>query len=238
MRIQCLKHVNFEGPASIETWARERGLSMEKTDLSAGAALPGCDDFDWLVVMGGPMNVHEESAYPWLAGEKRLIGDAIGRGRLVLGVCLGAQLIASVLGAAVYRNSHREIGWFAVNRGEDAGDSGVFSALPASFVPFHWHGDTFDLPRGCERGAWSEACAVQAFEYGRGVVALQFHLESTRDSIEALIEHGSDELAAGPYVQSADEMRSRYGNIPENTRLLYGLLDKLKSIGDGDRPRR
>jgi len=124
MRIQCLQHVNFEGPASIETWARERGLSMEKTDLSAGAALPGCDDFDWLVVMGGPMNVYEESAYPWLAGEKRLIGDAIGRGRLVLGVCLGAQLIASVLGAAVYRNSHREIGWFPVNRGEDAGDSG------------------------------------------------------------------------------------------------------------------
>jgi GMP synthase-like glutamine amidotransferase len=115
MRIHYLQHVPFEDSAKIGEWARDTGHTVTCTRLCDEEALPPLNSFDWLVIMGGPMNVYEHQAYPWLVPEKRLIERAIEHGKFVLGVCLGAQLAADVLGGPVTKNRYREIGWFPVS---------------------------------------------------------------------------------------------------------------------------
>lgn len=228
MRIHYLQHVPFEDPANILVWAGKRGHALSKTLLFKDEPLPDTDSFDMLVVMGGPMGVYDEDSCPWLAQEKRFIEGAIGEGKTVLGVCLGAQLIADVLGARVYRNAHKEIGWFPVTLTGEAKESSIFGTLPEDFTAFHWHGDTFDIPSGCTRTAGSEGCKNQAFEYEGRVVGLQFHLESTVESIGRLIENCGDELVEGRYIQSAGEMLSRGEEIKIIGNTMGLLLDRLE----------
>ena len=114
MRVHVLQHVPFEGLGSIGPWLQRRGAAISATRFFAGDQLPHLESLDMLVAMGGPMSVNDEATLPWLQEEKRLIADAIGRGTPVLGVCLGAQLIASALGARVFPNHVKEIGWFPV----------------------------------------------------------------------------------------------------------------------------
>lgn len=141
MLIHYVQHVPFEGLGSIEGWAHSRGHEVRATRAFAGEAFPTRGNFDMLVVMGGPMNVYEEGAYPFLKDEKRLIGGAVGAGKPVLGICLGSQLIAAALGAKVYKNAEDEVGRFPVELTEGAGANALFSALPRRLMTFHWHGD-------------------------------------------------------------------------------------------------
>jgi GMP synthase-like glutamine amidotransferase len=228
MRIQCLTHVPFEGPAAIADWAQSRGHAIDVIPSYAGVAPSGPESYDWLVVMGGPMGVADEDAFPWLAPEKRVIRDAVDAGKTVVGVCLGAQLIAEVLGGQVYRNAHREIGWMPVELTPEGLESPLLDFLPPSLQVFHWHGDTFGLPPGAVHLARSGACAHQAFFYEGRVLGLQFHLESTPTSVRELVTHCADELRPGPFVQSAERMLAAG---PEDYRLisgvLFGLLDRL-----------
>ena len=138
-------------------------------------------DFDWLIILGGPMNIYEEDKYPWLSKEKEFIHQAIASDKIVLGICLGAQLMADVLGGKVQRNVHREIGWFPVKLMPESKASRIFRVLPEEFMALHWHGDTFELPPGAVHTAESQACKNQAFELGKAI-GLQFHLESSLDS--------------------------------------------------------
>jgi GMP synthase-like glutamine amidotransferase len=232
-RLHVLQHVPFEDAAHIGTWARDRGLAVSRTPLFEREVLPGTNGFEWLVVMGGPMGVHDERRFPWLAAEKRLIGEAIAAGKIVLGVCLGAQLIADVMGARVYRHSHREIGWFPVRLTAKGEASPLFGALPREFTAFHWHGDTFDIPAGAARTAGNEACANQAFEYEGRVIALQFHLESTTGSVEALVENCRDEIVEGSYVQSEEEILSRNDRTVQLNAIMDRLLDGLAGKAEG-----
>jgi len=227
MRVRVLQHVPFEGPAAIEPALCAAGHELAVTRLDAGAPLPALADFDWLVVLGGPMSVHDEAEHAWLAPEKRLVRAAVEGGRRVLGVCLGAQLIAASLGAAVTRNSEREIGWYPVARAPGAQASPLGRALPARFPAFHWHGETFALPPGALHLASSEACAEQAFAIGERVLGLQFHVETTREAAAALVEHCADELVPGRWVQGAGAILAPDAPFAEAQAVMHALLETL-----------
>lgn len=223
MRIHSLQHVAFEGLGSIEDWAKDQGAGLTCSRLYDNEALPGLSDFDWLVVLGGPMNIYQEEVYPWLRREKAFIKAAIEAGKTVIGICLGAQLIADVLGAAVSRNPQREIGWFPLTSvHQDLRD-----IIPAPALVMHWHGDTFALPEGAERLAASVACQNQGFIYRQRVLGLQFHLETTAKNLAALIDHCREDLVPGPYVQTADEMLAHPDRFSAINRMMAALLDRL-----------
>ena len=206
MRAHYFQHVAFEGLGIIEPWLRRAGYAISGTQFFNSETLPGIDDVDLLVVMGGPMSAKDELKYPWLAQEKAFIRTATEAGKPVLGICLGAQLIAEAMGGEVFPSSVKEIGWFPVEavRTESAG---LFQ-LPKEVDVFHWHGETFSLPPDAVRLAKSKGCANQAFQIGGNVIGMQFHLETTPVSAQALVEHCSDELMRGEYIQSAEEILS------------------------------
>ena len=229
MRLHYVQHVPFEGPANISGWAQNQGWQVSGTHIYRAESLPGPDEFDWLVIMGGPMNIYEEKEYPWLAAEKRFIGKAIEKNKVVLGVCLGAQLLAGVLGGRVVRNRYKEIGWFPVNLRPEGIESVFFQGVPDKFPALHWHGDTFSLPAGAAMLAESEACPAQAFSYNGGrVLALQFHLESSLDSVRALIQNCSDELVDGEYIQNADAILGNDENFSSIHSTMLTLLGNMK----------
>ncbi len=229
MRLHYLQHVPFEGPANIEAWSGKQGFTISGTKLFEREALPTIGAFDWLVVMGGPMNIYEEADYPWLVPEKRLIAEAIAANKVVIGVCLGAQLVSDVLKGKVHRNPQKEIGWFPVSLTSEAKESPVFSGFPDRFMAFHWHGDTFHLPEGAVRTAFSEACAVQAFSYNQGrVIGLQFHLESSRESIRLLLDNCREELVEGDFIQTEAEILAGEPHLPEINGTMSALLNALK----------
>jgi GMP synthase-like glutamine amidotransferase len=230
MKLHYIQHVPFEGPANIESWAREQNWEISSTHLYRGEKPPAADQVDWLVVMGGPMNVYEENQYPWLAAEKEFIREAIAKGKTVLGICLGAQLIADVLGGKVVRNEYKEIGWFPVTCLPEGLSSIPFHGLPNEFTALHWHGDTFSLPPGATMLAESEACPAQAFSFDSGrVLALQFHLESSVESVRSLIENCSDELVDGKYIQTAGDILKLQENFSDIQKTLWRLLRNMKS---------
>lgn len=225
MRIHVLQHVAFEGPAAIGEWARRRGHIVRRSRLDAGESLPDVAAFDFLVVMGGPMSVNDEQDCPWLKEEKALVRRTTEAGRPVLGVCLGAQMIASAMGSRVYRGREKEIGWFPVRRVTDSGMGAVF---PAEFTPLHWHGETFDLPAGAVRLAETDAVPNQAFQLG-SAVGLQFHLEATRESVKEMVENAGHEIECGrPFQQSAENLLAQTARASVDAQaVLFRLLDHL-----------
>ncbi|PKQ29301.1 MAG: amidotransferase [Actinobacteria bacterium HGW-Actinobacteria-10] len=228
MHVQYLQHVEFEGPGALVEWAARRGHQLTATHVYSEAfEHPG--ECDLLVVLGGPMSVDQELEYPWLAQEKAYMRKVIAEGLPVLGICLGAQLVASVLGAQVTANPHVEIGWYPVELTDATADSAVFSALPVRFETLHWHGDTFAIPSGATHVARSAACENQAFEYDDGrVVGLQFHLEATPESWSLLAANAAAQLASGgAWVSSADEMLGRKALFQPANELFFELLDRM-----------
>ncbi|MCS6958505.1 MAG: type 1 glutamine amidotransferase [Pseudanabaenaceae cyanobacterium SKYGB_i_bin29] len=229
MRIHYLQHVPFEGLGSIETWATDRGYTLCVTRLYQDDPLPNPAAFDWLIVLGGPMNIYEEDRYPWLRREKEFIGKAIGADKVVIGICLGAQLLADVLGGRVEKNREKEIGWFPVQLTATARTFPPFANLPQEFMAFHWHGDTFTIPPNCTLLASSAGCLHQAFSYGNKVLGLQFHLESTPNSVQALVNNCSDELVPGKYIQSPPEMMGHTDRFRAINRIMAQILSQLAS---------
>jgi len=225
MRIHCLTHVPFEDAANIGQWTKLHGHSLTYTHLYRDEPLPTIESFDMLAIMGGPMNVDEHDQYPWLTSEKDFIQQAINAEKKVVGVCLGAQLIADILGGEVFPNDHKEIGWYPVRLTPQAKQSRAFASLPNEMRVFHWHGDTFSLPSGAIHLASSAVCENQAFQYKDHVLGLQFHLEYSADSIEKMLTHCGDELTDAPYIQTADEIRRGIANFSANTLWLRSLLD-------------
>jgi GMP synthase-like glutamine amidotransferase len=224
MRAHWLQHVPFEGLGSIGAWLDRAGYRTTRTSFFESADLPDPADIDLLIAMGGPMSVNDEALFPWLAPEKRFIRRAIEAGKPILGVCLGAQLIAAATGASVYPNRAREIGWFPV-RGMPPVDAHAFR-FPPSIDAFHWHGETFDLPPRAVRLARSEACLCQAFQLGRSVIGLQFHLETTPGSARALVDNCRGEIVPAEFVQGEAELLAA---SPERYATINALMDEILS---------
>jgi GMP synthase (glutamine-hydrolysing) len=230
MRIHYLQHVPFEGLGSIAGWAGVAGHAITSSALYRDAPLPSLDAFDWLLILGGPMSVNDEGRHPWLADEKRFIERAIGAGKTVLGLCLGAQLMANALGAKVQPNRYKEIGWFPVQRVQSPADPAVALVFPEYFEAYHWHGETFDIPDGAVHMALSAACPNQAFVYNERAVALQFHLETTPESAQSLIDNCRDELVDGPFIQRPETMVGNPRRFQEINAIMDELLDALVSV--------
>jgi GMP synthase (glutamine-hydrolysing) len=231
MRINCFQHAPFEGPAAFEHWAAVRGHTLRTTKLYENDPLPDLESFDFLLIMGGPMNIDEEALYPWLLEEKRFIHNAIRSGKTVIGVCLGAQLIADLLDGKVYKGEHKEIGWFPITFSQAARASKIFGFLPEQITVFHWHGDTFTLPPQAAHIAESEGCRQQAFLYNDRVLGLQFHLEMTEESLQQMVQNGENELIDGRYIQHAEEIRAARDHLQVIHNALFGILDRLPSCG-------
>ena len=203
MNVHVLQHAPFEGLAGISPWLAAQKATITTTRFYENPALPSPRNFDLIIATGGPMSVNDEAELPWLRDEKWFIREAVQNGVAVLGVCLGAQLIASALGGRVYRNPQKEIGWFPIEAMPVDGNRFCF---PERLRVFHWHGETFELPPGAVRLARSAVCENQAFQVGRRTLALQFHLEVTPESVRAFVDNCGNELRPAPFIQSAPDM--------------------------------
>ena len=219
MKAHILQHVPFENIGSIASWLEARQATATYTRFFEHYVLPELKALDLIVVLGGPMSVNDESTLPWLRTEKEFVRDAVRRGIPMVGICLGAQLIASALGERVYRNACREIGWFPVMATSPAENSFRF---PKKCRVFHWHGETFDLPTGAVLLARSEGTENQAFQIGGHVVGLQFHLETTPESVRALIDNCRSELVPGQYIQTED-------NLLQTAAATYAKVNSIMS---------
>lgn len=227
IRIHSLEHAANEGPGKIKLWALRRGFQINHTRMDLGEPLPSVDQFDLLVVMGGVMNVYQHRDYPWLVSEKRLISQAIAANKGILGICLGAQLLADAIGGKVFQNSDKEIGWLPVRF---LHRSPPFDQFPESLICFNWHGDTFSLPDTALRVAESAACANQAFISGDRLIGLQFHAELDFAGVKGFLSGDTSELwIKAPYVQSPDYIMSNQPNLSPLDTGLEALLDGLAS---------
>lgn len=227
MRIHLVQHVAYEGPANIEAWAKANGHNFSKSVLYYDEDFPKLKDFDWLFIIGGPMGVYEEKDYPWLKREKAFIKEAIDNKKVVIGICLGAQLIADVLGGKVTKNDNKEIGWFPVKLTPEAKKSVLFKNFPDKFMAFHWHGDTFQIPSGAIKIASSEGCPSQAFEYNGRVIGMQFHLEATDDSINRIMKNNMEDITDGKFIQKPADIRSKTEYLKEINGLMSILFDNI-----------
>lgn len=234
MRLHVIQHVPFEGPAAIAEWAENRGHTLT-TSLALTETFPPVDEVDFLVVMGGPMAADDESAYPWLRAEKRYLAETIARGRIVLGVCLGAQIIAAVLGGTIRRNDQREIGWFEVSCTAVCDDEPLFSSWVGPVTVGQWHGDTFEFGDGIPPVLSNPVCRNQAFVFDGRVVGLQFHLEWTPEALGLLLAECADELVdGGPFVMTAEQIAlGATEHLTAGNQRLFTLLDLLASRGPG-----
>jgi len=222
MRAHYLQHVAFEGLGSIESWLTSHQYQVTSTRLFEATNFPSVSDIDLLIIMGGPMSVNDENELPWLIKEKQFVRAAIDAGKPVLGICLGAQMIANVMGANIYPNAQKEIGWFPVKSVAD-NHKNIFQ-FPASATVFHWHGETFDLPQNATLLASSQACVNQAFQLGANVIGLQFHLETTPESLNQIADHCADELVEGEFIQTLDVMQKE-GN--QNFQKINQLMNEV-----------
>jgi GMP synthase (glutamine-hydrolysing) len=226
--IHWLQHVPFEGLGSMEGWLLEQGYNLSCTRLWAGDFLPPVDSFAGLIVMGGPMGIYDHDEYPWLPAEKKFLREVVDRGTQILGICLGAQLLADVLGAQVSANPEKEIGWFPVTRSDEVPET-LASVLPEELTVFHWHGDTFSLPENALCLYSSKACVNQAFLYKNHVLGLQFHLETTRESAVTLIDNCRAELVCAPWIMSEQEMLYGENRYAEINSCMHQLLKRFFS---------
>lgn len=224
MRVYYLQHAEGEGLGNMRAWFEEQGWPINGVRLDHGDLMPPIDWFDVLVVLGGPMSAvppYEDRI--WMETEIELIRAAIVQEKVVIGICLGAQMIAAALGARVYQAPAPEIGWFPIE------PVGEVPWLPAGEY-LSWHEDTFELPDGATRIARSEHTAQQGFTYGDRVVALQFHLEATPASPEAFQAAGSPLPPPSKSVQAREDALGRPEHYQRSEQVMRALLEHLKPV--------
>ena len=229
MLVLIIKHIEIEGPGLIEYCLKQGNIPYQVLNLSMGAHFPKLDDLTHIVILGGPMNVYEEDRYPFLREEDLFIKESIQRGKSILGICLGAQLIAKALGAKVYKASVKEIGWYDVSLTKEGSKDPFFSYLPKTFPVFQWHEDTFEIPKAGKFIATSTSVPHQAFRYGEKVYGLQFHLEVMEEMIHDWMEaYEKESCNSESFIFSKAEIMTETAiKIESYTKRGMGLLKKF-----------
>jgi GMP synthase-like glutamine amidotransferase len=233
MRALVLQHIAVEGPGRLAPFLEQRGWTLETVALYAGAPLsahPGA--YQAIIVMGGPMGVYDDAMYPFLRQEHDFLQRAIAQEVPLLGICLGSQLLAKALGARVYRNPQKEIGWYTVDLTAAGRTDPLFAGIASPVRVFQWHGDAFELPSGATTLASSPLCMHQAFRYGDRVYGLLFHLELTPEIIRSWLDTFRDEFLS---VRGYIEPERIVADIPcylehyqrVSTRLFTNLVEHL-----------
>lgn len=228
MHIHFIQHVAFEYPGSIMDWALQNKHTTSYTKVFENETFPSPEFYDMLVIMGGPMGVYEEDVHPWMKDEKLCIKAAIDAGKKVLGVCLGCQFIANVLGETVAPHTLKEIGWWPVQK---VTEHAIIAGLPAEFTTFHWHGDTFNLPEGAIQLFRTPQCEQQGFVYNNHVVGLQFHMEVKPDLLDGMTDHESSELTGVGYVQNLETIQQHLEEeASKQQQYMHTLLDNFARL--------
>jgi GMP synthase (glutamine-hydrolysing) len=228
VRIHTIIHAPFETPGIIENWAMSHGHDLSATHTYKGEQLPAITTLDFLIVMGGPQSPTELDKYPYLCDEILFTKQAIEHKKAVLGVCLGAQIIAESLGAKTERSPNKEVGVYPIQLTEAALTDPVFKLFPKSFDVMHWHNDMPGIPHQSELLAFSTGCPRQAFRYGNRVYGLQCHMEMTSDLVKGMVQHCAADLQPGQYVQTAEKLLTQ--DLAEINRKMMMLLDYLADV--------
>jgi GMP synthase-like glutamine amidotransferase len=233
MHLVVLQHVPFEGPASLIDWSLDRNIKLSIQFMHQPQAMPQPHLYDGIIVLGGPMGVYDDDQHPWLSAEKEFLTAAMHAGKAILGICLGAQLLAQLCGATVRRNRYKEIGWWPIHFTETALQSPLFEDFPAELEVMHWHGDTFDLPKNSQLLASSAGCHNQGFLSHDGkVLGLQFHMEWNFDVAQALTTHCHHELVSHScYVQTEEEILRPNEAYARMNAWMSKLMDRFFACG-------
>lgn len=227
-KILILLHSETSPAGSLITWCEENLIPFNLIDVrSSTFEQLNQFEFNWLVILGGPQNVDQESKYPWLAFEKKFIKNAIESGKKVLGLCLGGQLIAEVLGAKVGPHPHWEVG-FQIVKFENTHP--VLSFSEARLPMFHWHGYSFNLPNNAFQIASNECTPCQGFLYKERVIAVQFHPETTVSWARYCATDDSDPYPEGPYVQSPTDILKNLESQKVIQKWFFNLLNQIKVL--------
>lgn len=229
MKAIIIKHASFEGPDYILDIIKKHNFKYKIVNIYENERLPQLNSFDILIIMGGPMGVYEEEKYPWLTKEKGFIKKAIKQNRKILGICLGAQLIAECLEGKVYKNKYSEIGWFPVFLKKDDKNHNILRSLPEKFITFHWHNDTFALPKGAVHFASSSACKNQAFMFGSDIIGLQFHPEIKLKSLKTFINKFQNDIKIEKYIQEKSKLIPANSILRQNHIIMEKIFDILIS---------
>lgn len=227
LNIHYFQHVPYEAPGCIENWAVQHGHTLTATRFyESSYSLPDIESIDVLIVMGGPMGVYDDYLFEWLTIEKEYITAALQEDKKILGICLGAQLIAASTGAVVDPASYKEIGWYKISPAKQLEKiPWLYEIIKDEPVVFHWHGDQFQIPENAVNLAVSGANSNQLFMIKDTVLGIQFHLEITEEGLIEMTDNGADELNPGTYIQSAQEITSHPAFVKDNNQRMYRLLD-------------
>ena len=228
MNILCITHADFESPGIIEQWALDNNYNFKIERPYRGEKLSAIDDFDFLIIMGGPQSSLKLNEFPYLLAEIDLIKTAIVQNKKVLGFCLGAQLIGEAFGAKTALSHEKEVGVYPINLADEASNDSLLQGLPSSFPVIHWHNDMPGLAKTSVLLASSLGCSRQIVKYKNNVYGLQCHLEITLDGIKALIEAVPEDLKPSKFTQRKEELLEQdYKSIND---LMITILDRFAKL--------
>lgn len=227
-KIFVIKHIENEGPGMIEPFFTDRGWKLEIIEMSKGGVLPdSLDAVAALIILGGFMSVYDEKEYPFLKEEDLLIRKALIEEVPLLGICLGAQLLAKTCGARVTKAPKQEIGWHKVKKTVEGKEDILFMGNPEYLQVFQWHGDTFDIPEGALLLAEGKECKNQAFRVGHNAYGLQFHIEVTEEMIENWFSEDKEKIDLALMLKETEKIKDEYEI--ETKRILTNFLRIIES---------